>query len=134
MNKPNCCPKCIEHRNVTTTVAYSLCINAACECHTEKAAVVEKIAEEWENEALRLISRCHSSLEVTEMEESRDETLSFIRTEIAAAEQRGRISMWRDLSLKIKPLAEKFIKKVESGKAKSKETYEDMKEIVKLFN
>lgn len=45
----------------------------------------------------------------------------------------GRLSMWRDLRKRILPVAEKFIKKVESGKARSKETYSDMLEIRRMF-
>ena len=50
-----------------------------------------------------------------------------------SALQRGRISMWEDLKLRILPKAQKFIKKVESGRARSKETYADMQEIEKMF-
>ncbi len=45
----------------------------------------------------------------------------------------GRLDMWRDLRKRILPVAEKFIKKVESGRARSKETYADMLAIRKMF-
>lgn len=48
--------------------------------------------------------------------------------------EKGRASMWEDLKRLILPKAEKFIKKVESGRARSKETYADMKEIAAMFS
>lgn len=45
----------------------------------------------------------------------------------------GRIAMWNDLKRKILPIAERFIKKVENGRARSTETYADMIEIRRMF-
>lgn len=47
--------------------------------------------------------------------------------------EQGRIDMWEDLKRRILPVAERFIKKVETGKAKSKETYADMLSIREMF-
>ncbi len=57
-----------------------------------------------------------------------------MKEDLEEAKQEGRIEMWEDLKKRILPSVQKFIKKVESGKARSKETYQDMLEIRKLFN
>lgn len=47
--------------------------------------------------------------------------------------EQGRIDMWEDLKRRILPVAERFIKKVETGRARSKETYADMLAIREMF-
>lgn len=60
--------------------------------------------------------------------------IETVAQEIETAKQEGRIEMWKEIRMKILPKAEKFIKKVETGKARSKETYADMLEIRKMFD
>lgn len=58
--------------------------------HEGPATIVNyQPSESWEAEALRLITRCHASLEPSEMEESRDELLAFLRQKIAEARDEG---------------------------------------------
>ena len=98
-----------------------------------------KLTKEQEERHFKMTQNCVVPEQIDELPDdawvsgwfaAMEHSKAFLAQELERAREEIRF----DLGIEIVPLVQKFIDKVDSGRARSVETYADMKKVLALFN